>query len=250
MEKGNLDGYINRFEILVRHTRYDPDHSMVLQKFTDGLPLEMYKAIYGRERPPTTYQQWREAAIEQQRKWVHMQGRLDLFKTMKPKVQPPWKARNPFPNQYDPNVMDTSPGRVKARVATNEDFAPGGNRWSQAVNHPANQANKYQATKSREVICYHCSKPGHIARNCPQKTPFANRGPWMGQGQRRPQQGPSRTRQNRVEEETEESANVRAVCDDRPAEERVREWLSSIANKDEEVKNHILHQIMGNEQGF
>ena len=75
------------------------------------------------------------------------------------------------------------------------------------------------------------------------------RGPWVGQGQRRPQQGPSRARQNTTEEQ-EEPSNVRAVCDDRPAEERAREWLSNVANEDEEVKNHILHQIMGSEQGF
>ena len=72
MERGDLDGFINRFEILVRHAQYDPDHSMVLRKFTDGLPMEMYKAIFSRERPPVGYQQWREAAIDQQRKWVHM----------------------------------------------------------------------------------------------------------------------------------------------------------------------------------
>ena len=43
---------------------------------------------------------------------------------------------------------------------------------------------------------------------------------------------------------------MRAVCDDRTAEERARDWLSSVANEDEEVKNHVLQQIMGNEQGF
>ena len=89
MEKGDLDGFINRFKILVCHTRYDPDHPMVLRKFTDGLPLEMYKVIYSKDRPPVGYQQWREAAIEQQCKWVHMQGRLDLFKTTKTKLQFP-----------------------------------------------------------------------------------------------------------------------------------------------------------------
>ena len=30
MEKGDLDGFINRFKILVCHTCYDPDHPMVL----------------------------------------------------------------------------------------------------------------------------------------------------------------------------------------------------------------------------
>ena len=85
MEGGDLDGFINRFEILVRHAGYDPDHSLVLQKFTDGLPMEMYKNIFGKDNAPTTYQGWRDAAIIQQRKWVHVKGRLDLFKTNKPK---------------------------------------------------------------------------------------------------------------------------------------------------------------------
>ena len=66
MEGGDLDGFINRFEILVRHAGYDPDHSMVLQKFTDGLPMEMYKNIFNKDNAPTTYQGWREAAIQQQ----------------------------------------------------------------------------------------------------------------------------------------------------------------------------------------
>ena len=252
MEKGDLDGFINRFEILVRHARYDPDHPMVLRKFTDGLPLEMYKTIYGRERPPVGYQQWWEAAIDQQRKWVHVHGRLDLFKTTKPKQQfpkPQWNNAQGSSWPKDPNAMDTSPGRVKARVAEVDDFMRGGNRWPQSVNNPANRPNKFQPAKPREVICYCCGNVGHIARNCPQKPPPNMHGPWVGQGQRRPQQGPSRTGQNRTEEQ-EEPSNVRAVCDDRPAEERARDWLSNVANEDEEVKTHILSQIMGSKQGF
>ena len=49
MEKGDLDSFINCFEILVHHAHYNPDHAMVLCKFTDGLLLEMYKVIYGRK---------------------------------------------------------------------------------------------------------------------------------------------------------------------------------------------------------
>ena len=123
---------------------------------------------------------------------------------------------------------------------------PGGNRWPQSVNNPANRPNKFQPAKPREVICYCCGNAGHIACNCPQKPSPNVRGPWVGQGQRRPQQGPSRARQNTTEEQDEPS-NVRAICDDRPAEERAREWLSNVANEDEEVKNHILHQILGSD---
>ena len=130
MEKGDLDGFINRFEILVRHANYNPDHSMVLRKFTDGLPLEMYKIIYGRERPLVGYQQWQEAAIDQQRKWVHVRGRLDLFKNVKPKPQfpkPQWNNTRGSSWPKDPYAMDTSPGRIKARVVEVSDFMPGGN---------------------------------------------------------------------------------------------------------------------------
>ena len=164
MEGGDLDGFINRFEILVRHANYDPDHSMVLQKFTDGLPMEMYKSIFGKDNAPTTYQEWRDATIQQQRKWVHYRGRLDLFKTNKPKPfqkqtfpKPAWgNAPNTFRPPRDPYVMDTSPGRVQARVAEVDDYFRGGNRWSQSVNNPANRPNKPQNRGPREVICYNC----------------------------------------------------------------------------------------------
>ena len=186
MEKGDLDDFINHFKILVHHARYDPDRPMVLRKFTDGLPMEMYKNIYGRERPPVGYQQWREVAINQQRKWVHVQGCLDLFKTKaKPQFpKPQWnntRGTSQFPK--DPYAMDTSPGRVKVRVAEVDDFTRGGNRWPQSINNLANRPNKFQPAKPREVICYCCGNAGHIARNCPQKPPSNMHGPWVRQEQ-------------------------------------------------------------------
>ena len=48
----------------------------------------------------------------------------------------------------------------------------------------------------------------------------------------------------------EERQDIRAVCNDCPSKERAQSWLTNIANKDEEVKNHVLQQIMGTEGGF
>ena len=114
MEGGDLDGFINRFELLVCHAGYWPDNSLVLQKFTDSLPFGMYKTIYKGQNVPQTYQGWHDVAITQQKKFVHMKGRLDMFKTQKPKApttKPKWGNMHNFYQQpIDPNAMDTSPG--------------------------------------------------------------------------------------------------------------------------------------------
>lgn len=117
MEGGDIDGFINKFKILVCHAGYDPDASLKLQKFTDGLPQSMYEAIYNLHPQPVTYDQWHNAALDQQKMWVHLKGQLDLFRT-KPKLTPqtmnwgfprthskphwtqmPWKPHQDIPRQ-------------------------------------------------------------------------------------------------------------------------------------------------------
>ena len=118
MEGGDLDGFINHFELWVRHAGYRPDESLVLQKFTDRLPFGMYKAIYETGNAPVTYQGWQDAAIKQQKKFVHMKGHLDMFKTHKPQTpvaKPKWgNTCNFYQPPLDPYTMDTSPGRTKS----------------------------------------------------------------------------------------------------------------------------------------
>jgi hypothetical protein len=135
LEKGDLDKLITEFEQLVRHAGYDINQDLVLRIFTSALPNTMYEYILRTLQQPTTYEQWRSAAIDQQRVYVHMRNRADRFKTKK---LPPVTTWRPFGNQWrtpsgNPNVMDTSPGRTRARVAEAEDFLPGGNRYEQRV---------------------------------------------------------------------------------------------------------------------
>jgi hypothetical protein len=133
LEKGDLDKLITEFEQLVRHAGYDINQDLVLRIFTSALPNTMYEYILRNLRQPATYEQWRSAAIDQQRVYVHMRNRADRFKTKK---LPPITTWRPFGNQWrtppgNPNAMDTSPGRTGARVAEAEDFLPGGNRYEQ-----------------------------------------------------------------------------------------------------------------------
>jgi hypothetical protein len=133
LDKGDLDKLITEFEQLVRHAGYDINQDLVLRIFTSALPNTMYEYILRTLPQPATYEQWRSAAIDQQKVYVHMRNRTDRFKTKK---LPPTTTWRPFNNQWrnpqrDPNAMDTSPGRTRAQVAEAEDFLPGGNRYDQ-----------------------------------------------------------------------------------------------------------------------
>jgi hypothetical protein len=181
LEKGDLDKLITEFEQLVRHAGYDINQDLVLRIFTSALPNTMYEYILRNLRQPATYEQWRSAAIDQQRVYVHMRNRADRFKTKK---LPPITTWRPFGNQWrtppgNPNAMDTSPGRTRARVAEAEDFLPGGNRYEQRVGGSREggyQRGPVQKDGQRKVLtCFFCGKPGHFARDCRQKR--NNQGP-------------------------------------------------------------------------
>jgi hypothetical protein len=181
LEKGDLDKLITEFEQLVRHAGYDINQDLVLRIFTSALPNTMYEYILRTLRQPATYEQWRSAAIDQQRVYVHMRNRADRFKTKK---LPPVTTWRPFGNQWrtpsgNPNAMDTSPGRTRARVAEAEDFLPGGNRYEQRVGGSREGGyprGPVQKDGQRKVLtCFFCGKPGHFARDCRQKR--NNQGP-------------------------------------------------------------------------
>ena len=237
MKGEELDDYISHFEALVRHAGLAINDQLVVDIFTAGLPYNMYKELYSIQPPLVVYEDWRTAAIEQQKRFIHLKGRqegfkqrLEKFKTPRNNQQP---RRAPFgAPKYEP--MDTSPGRTRARLAEAEDFMPGGNRWGQAVANPKRAQNDI-----REVICFNCDGKGHIARNCPQK----QRRPRQ-QRQWQPRPGPSRNRQTEVETNHEQ---VRAVCDDRTPEQRAQDWLSNIANEQDDVKELVMQQVLGAE---
>ena len=173
------------------------------QIHTAELLVILYKDIYSLKPTLVTYEQWKAATIEQQKKWVHLKGHqdafkkcVDAFKITSPK-QSKVGGRGLFSTPRDPNAMDTSPGRTHAWLAEVEDFMPGQCRWT-IHQQPANQqkqgSNK-MGTNLREVICYCCNKLGHMACSCPQKLQ------WPHQWQ--PHQGPSCNRQVNIEEQEE-----------------------------------------------
>ena len=100
---------------------------LVVDIFTAGLPYNMYKELYNIQPPLIMYEDWRSAAIEQQKRFIHLKGRQEGFKQRLEKFKVPHNnqqgRRVPFgAPKYEP--MDTSPGRTRARLAKAEDFMP------------------------------------------------------------------------------------------------------------------------------
>jgi hypothetical protein len=248
LERGDLDKLITEFEQLVRHAGYDINQDLVLRIFTSALPNTMYEYILRTLPQPATYEQWRSAAIDQQRVYVHMKNRADRFKTKK---LPPITTWRPFGNQWrtppgNPNAMDTSPGRTRARVAEAEDFLPGGNRYEQRVGgsreggYPRGPAQK---DGQRKVLTsFFCGKPGHFARDCRQKR--NNQGP---SGPSRNNQAPMRARQVRQEESNIRVVDDRSVADDRTPQQRATDWLTSVADEHDDVKDIVMQELWGKE---
>ena len=197
MKGEELDDYISHFEALVRHAGLAINDQLVVDIFTAGLPYNMYKELYNMQPLLIMYEDWRSAAIEQQKWFIHLKGRQEGFKQRLEKFKAPHNTlqnrRAPFrAPKYEP--MNTSPGRMRTRLAEAEDFLPGGNRWGQAVANPKRAQNNI-----REVICFGCNKPGHIARNCPQKQQHSRQ-----QRQWQPRPGPSHNCQIEVEDNHEQ----------------------------------------------
>jgi hypothetical protein len=146
MEGGNLDIYSAEFKRLARLAEYNLEERLVGRKYFDGLPEGLRRAIVKDENMGLliSVADYEDAAIRYHRKFLQVQAFFDKSGKNKKPTRQQWQQRF----VKDPNAMDLTPGRTRARAALTDD-----------------EMNKLR----QEGKCFKCKRQGHIRRNCPNQ---------------------------------------------------------------------------------
>ena len=248
MKGEDIDAYIVEMEELIRLAEYQFDVPQTIEAFTDGLPTGLYQKVLELDRP-TTYEQWKQVAVNWQQDYIHMKAQLKAHRggitTSRPRGWMPQRML------VDPNAMDTSAGRTRGHVTGSEEMNPttmpcGG--YVPQGGYPQRGRGGGMMRDLHEVECYTCHKKGHLSCNCPQHTwNQSNNG-----GRRNWTPCPSQGRKVVVDD--------RSVCDgdEQPAEvqsttqtpqQQANSWLRGVAMAGEEVQELVMRDLVGRE-GF
>jgi hypothetical protein len=146
MEGGNLDIYLAEFKHLARLADYNLDKRLVGRKYFDRLPEGLRRAIVKDENMSllVSVTDYKDAAISYHCKFLQVQAFFDKSgKSKKPTCQQ-WQQRF----AKDPNAMDLTPGRTRAKATLTD-----------------NEMNKLR----QKGKCFKCKRQRHIGRNYPNQ---------------------------------------------------------------------------------
>ncbi len=170
MKGEDIDAYIVEIEELIRLAEYRFDVPQIIETFTDGLPTGLYQKVLELNRP-TTYDQWKQAAINRQQDYIHMKARLKVHRggaiTSRPRGWMPQRMLT------DPNPMDTSARRTRGHITGSEEMNPSTMPRGGYVPRGGYMQRGCKGGRMKdlcEVECYTCCKKGHLSCNCPQHT--------------------------------------------------------------------------------
>jgi hypothetical protein len=166
MERGDLDGYISKFERLARLAGYNLNSSLVLNKFRTKLLPGLDAAIINGPDKPVTWTDWVCAAQKYQQKYLLVQANLgdrrpkDSSSSRGQKNRSKEQWRQAFQTKpKDFSVMEID--RVRARQITTDE----------------------RAELMKEGKCFTCRKQGHLSRDCPQRLSHPRTNAWASTSQ-------------------------------------------------------------------
>jgi hypothetical protein len=234
---------VAKFEELVAQAGYDLDDGQTIEKFTNGLPVSLWGTVYDLDEP-TTYEQWRNATMKRQQKWLHResvkraQHNLNNFRSdNRPANNVFAKFINP---PHDPNAMDLSRGRARTANCTQSRRADTGetaegdeqgrlsltedNGRPKPLPYAPRQGYHERTGNTPRVKCFYCDFPGHLARDCRKK---------------------KRDLQNKT------ASKARAIVNDHDTpKEKADAWLRGVAAEDDEVKGLVLQELTKGGEDF
>jgi hypothetical protein len=213
MERGDLDGYVSKFERLARMAGYDLNSSLVLDRFGSKLIPGLYAAIINGPDEPVTWTDWVRAAQKYQQKYLLVQANLgdrrskDPVKGHKNRSKEQWQQAL-RPKSKDPNAMEID--RVRARQITTDE-----------------RTELMKAGK-----CFTCRKQGHLSRDCPQRPP-------------RPPRTNARasTSQVRVEDDEEEEDAPKTKARVGKTKYSADEIIEIMRNAEDDDKDEVIQKV-------
>src|ERR1700744_6198878 len=180
---------------------------MICQKYFQGLPQGLQESMLAFEptRHYQTLEDWIEGAVRQHSKYLTYQAYFGGQKKFNPRNpnQRPTKQQWQQNFAKNPNAMDLTPGRTRARAALTDDE---------------------RATLRQEGKCFKCRKKGHMSQDCPDRTSQAR----SGVTKEDPKEDPK-------EETKEEDTQIKQVM--------AEELVHLVRNMSQEEKDKVIQDV-------
>ena len=157
MQGDDLDTYISQHRLLVQKAGWNIAGDGARDIFGEGLKLGLKLAILrNREELPETLEDWKKAAINEQKKWAWVKHAKEGETTRREKWKNALDKKGTTTKTRDPNAMDVN--------ATKVDNV---NSYAKLPRLTDEERERLKA----EGRCFRCREKGHVSQECPNFPP-------------------------------------------------------------------------------